>query len=90
MTSNFIPMFPSSSFEFNRNHQEFNEDSTTTRTSSSTLLDANNFKNNHFPSMITMNNDRQDESSNQEVEFHRKSIGFFILLCEFIIIYIIY
>ncbi|CAF1274475.1 unnamed protein product [Adineta ricciae] len=70
-------MFPSassSSFEFNRNLQEFNEESTHTipATSSSAILDNNN----HFSSMMITHGEL-DEKSNfdeKEEEFHYRSL----------------
>ncbi len=59
---NYISMFPSSSFGFNNNHQQFNEDGTTT-ISSAISLDKNYFKNNYFSSMIITNEDEQQFTS---------------------------
>ncbi|CAF1350905.1 unnamed protein product [Rotaria sp. Silwood1] len=59
-TNNSQSTFSSSSFEYNHNHQEFNENDAT-KMSSSTSFDMMGFRNNHFPSMMIIN-DQQDES----------------------------
>jgi hypothetical protein len=61
-------MFPSSSFGFNSNHEQFNEDNTPIMPSSTSL----NNNNNNIQSM-TIIDDQQDESTNEgEDAFHRK------------------
>jgi hypothetical protein len=78
--NNFVSIFPSSSFGFHNNHQEFNEDGTTNM-SSSTSLDNQIFKNNHFPS-IMVNDDQQDTNTSEDKgNFHRKLNIYFFIPC---------
>ncbi|CAF1003035.1 unnamed protein product [Rotaria sordida] len=84
ITNNSLSIFPSSSFGFNHNHQEFNEDNTN-KISSSTSLDMMDCKNNNFPSMMIIN-DQQDESMNEDKDsFHRES-SFYFYIYSFIVL----
>ncbi|CAF4329985.1 unnamed protein product, partial [Rotaria sp. Silwood2] len=68
-TNNSLSIVPSSSFGFNHNHQELNEDDAT-KMSSSTSLDMMRFKNNNFPSMMIIN-DQQDANIDEDKDsFH--------------------
>ncbi|CAF2547101.1 unnamed protein product [Rotaria sp. Silwood2] len=71
-TNNSLSIVPSSSFGFNHNHQELNEDDAT-KMSSSTSLDMMRFKNNNFPSMMIIN-DQQDANIDEDKDsFHLTS-----------------